>query len=443
MSAIKKIVFQCKNQLIRPRAVHFYRQVAKEACLDQEARGKLIFQRAQQLVKDAFDHTKFYREKYAAAGLDDGIIRSMDEFAQLPALGKDDLRNHFDEIINQSVPADNRKISTTGGSTGLPVKVYHDTRVPIHSVEWFVLQQLGGDISDNAAFLMRHNPQKAKFSLNKLMWYPTRRCFLDVTLLTEERWHRFYQECRKISPRYLSGYVGAIQEFSAFLQRHDLLLPSLKFVWTTAAPLSESNRACMERIFKVPVYNQYGCCEIFWLACECREQNGLHYFDTFRHFEVCDENQRPLPDDTEGELLLTDLLNHAFPLIRYRNGDRACKLSRKCTCGNGFPLIASVKGRMTDMIRFPDGSSVPGDFMTTLFDDAPDTVAGFQVIQHSDYSLTLRYVPVGDVSIRQVEKVCEKLRQRFATYSINIRSEAVSAIGHDRGKTRFVISEIK
>ena len=95
------------------------------------------------------------------------------------------------------------------------------------------------------------------------------------------------------------------------------------------------------------------------------------------------------------------------------------------------------------MIRFPDGSSVPGDFMTTLFDDAPDTVAGFQVIQHCDYSLTLRYVPVSKTSIEQVERVCDKLRKRFAAYSIDIRHEAVSAIGHDRGKTRFVVSEIK
>lgn len=221
-----------------------------------------------------------------------------------------------------------------------------------------------------------------------------------------------------------------------------MTLPSLRFVWTTAAPLPESNRTYMENIFHVPVYNQYGCCEVFWLAYECQKKNGLHYFDTIRHFEVCDENMRQVPDGEEGELLLTDLLNHVFPLIRYRNGDRVCKLSRKCTCGNNFPLISSVKGRTTDIIRFPDGSSVPGDYMTTLFDDAPDSVGGFQVIQHKDYSLTLRYVPVNDASSDQVEKVCEKLRKRFSQYPISVKGEATTEISHDRGKTRFIVSEI-
>ena len=103
MSATKKIIFRLKNLIVRPGAVRFSRQIAREAQLDQETREKLIFQRIQQVVKDAFDHTEFYHEKYSAAGLDDGIIRSMDEFAQLPALGKSDLRNHFDEIIKKAI----------------------------------------------------------------------------------------------------------------------------------------------------------------------------------------------------------------------------------------------------------------------------------------------------------------------------------------------------
>lgn len=440
---MKKLAFCLKNQLFRPRTIQFWRQFEQEARLEPELRQKLIFQRAQNMVKTAFDHTDFYHKKYTEAGLSDGIIRSMEEFSQLPPLEKNDLRNHFDEMVNRSATAGDCRLSTTGGSTGIPVKVYHDKRIPLDAVGWFVLNEFGGDISDNAAFLMRYNPHRSRLPLNQILWYPTRRCFLDVTFLTEESWMQFYHTCCAVAPRYLVGYVGAVQEFAAFLEAHHLTLPSIRFAWTTAAPLSESNRAYMERIFQAPVYNQYGCCEVFWLACECRQKNGLHYFDTIRHFDVCDEMMRPVPDDTEGELLLTDFLNQVFPIIRYRNGDRVRKLSRTCRCGCRFPLMASVNGRMTDVIRFPDGSSVPGDFMTTLFDDAPDVVAGFQIVQHEDYSLTLRYVPGSEKAAEAVNVVCGKLRARFDKCPIAIRSEATDAIAHDRGKIRFVVSEIK
>ena len=443
MHFLSKNIFKIKNQVVRPKAMHFFRQLQKEASLTPEARDKLIFSRLAHIVKLAFDHTEFYRKKYSAAGLTDGVIRTMSDFEQLPPLSREDLRNHFDDIVNSTVTPGNCRTSTTGGSSGVPVKVLHDRRVPTDVFSWYVLNQWGGDISDNVGFLARYNPQKTRIPYNKLIWYPTSRCFIDVSMLTAERFEQFYKECLRISPQYLQGYVGAVQEFAGFLEKNNLVLPSVKFVWTTSAPLSESNRAYMERIFKAPVYSQYGCCEVFWLAYECKVKNGLHYFDTARHFDVCDSNLKPVPDDTEGELLLTDMLNYSFPIIRYRNGDRVCKLSRSCCCGCGFPLIGKVKGRMTDIIRLPDGSSVPGDFMTTLFDDFPEAVAGFQVIQHADFSLTLRYVAANDSSALVVESVCEKLRKRFEKNAIIVNSEAVDCITHDRGKIRFVVSELK
>lgn len=227
-----------------------------------------------------------------------------------------------------------------------------------------------------------------------------------------------------------------------FLDRKSLKLPSLRVVWTTAAPLPEGTRILLRQIFDCPVFSQYGCCEIFWLASECPALKGLHIFDTLRHLEVVDNRMRSLEAGVYGEVLLTDLLNESFPLIRYRNGDRAMKLARCCDCGSKFPLLAPVKGRMTEMIRFKDGSCVAGDYLTTIFDGDPEAVRSFQIVQSKDYTLCIRYVPLARDATRRVEVVANELRNRFATHKPVITIERVREIPSDRGKTRFIISEI-
>jgi phenylacetate-CoA ligase len=128
-------------------------------------------------------------------------------------------------------------------------------------------------------------------------------------------------------------------------------------------------------------------------------------------------------------------------LIRYRNGDRLKKLPGRCSCGSKLPLIGKINGRTTDIIRLPDGGCVPGDFLTTIFDHAPEAVTRFQVVQHKDYSITIRYVPASAESEYAVTEVCAKLKTQFE--GINVSAEAVDEIASDRGKIRFVMSEFK
>ena len=435
---LKKYAFHLKNLAFRPRSIAFYHEFRREAQLPEDERRQLIFERLRHIVKTAWDNSPFYRRKYGAAGLTDGVISSMADFERLPVLVKDELREYADEIVNRSIPARRRRLSTTGGSTGVPVKVFHDRKLPLDAIAWYVLEQFGGDISENAAFLMRYNPHQRKLPINQIIWFPTRRCFLDVTYISEEKWFDFYRRCRRISPRYLQGYVGAVEEFASFLEEHSLSLPSVRFVWTTAAPLSDGSRLRMEKIFGCPVYSQYGCCEIFWLASECRLKH-FHYFDTIRHLEVLDEQQRPIPDGEYGDLAVTDLLNEVFPLIRYRNGDRIKKLTGKCSCGCNFPLMDKINGRTTDIIRLQDGVCVPGDFLTTIFDHRPDAVSGFQVVQHRDCSITIKYIPASDDAAEVTAGVCRRLTGLF--HGVPVSAEVVRSIPNDRGKRRFVVRD--
>jgi len=258
----------------------------------------------------------------------------------------------------------------------------------------------------------------------------------------EAAMEKFYQKLLKSKPNYLIGYVGAIDIFAGFLEKHRYQLGSVKAVWTTSAPLPEGKRAYLQRIFKAPVLTQYGSCEFYWIAAECLKQNGMHVASDIRHVEVVD-GRTPVATDEFGDLLVTDLCNRAFPLIRYRLGDRGRLLKKTCSCGLPFGLMDYVKGRISDKIHLPDGGAIPGEYWTTIFDDHTDCIKSFQVHQSADYSITVYYE-----AFRQ--KTCDKaivaVRARLSAklgtqFPLEFVLKNIDV--NDNGKTRFVVSEIR
>ena len=431
MFSLKKFIFFSKNFLFRGQSLKQYSKLKYESTLNETERQTILLNRLKTIVDHAYNSSDFYKKKYDQFDFHPKFFEKLESLNKIPVLTKNDLRNNSLLINRYKKKLINR--STTGGSTGMPVSVYHDRSFKDEVFGWFILNQWGVDISDNAGFLERYNPSEGfKGILNKVIWWPTKRIHLNIKILSEEIFFKFYKKCKKNKIVYLEGYVGAVYEFALFLEKHSLKLDTLKLVWTTSAPLNEKARDKMKLIFGCPVYDQYGSCEINWIGFECKKCDGLHFFDLYRYLEV----------DSEGNVLITDLTNYQFPLIRYKIGDKVSFRNSNCSCGLTFPLINKVKGRESDIIRFKDGSSVPGEFLTTIFDDYPEAVSQFQFIQKIDYSLYIKYVPVSDKSILTVKNVISTLEEMWKDKDISIDYEEVEIIPHDLGKIRFVISEI-
>jgi phenylacetate-CoA ligase len=103
----------------------------------------------------------------------------------------------------------------------------------------------------------------------------------------------------------------------------------------------------------------------------------------------------------------------------------------------------SIKGRVTDLIRLPDGTVLSGDYLSTIFDEFPDAVCSFQVLQKADYSIIISVVP--NASFEKLEDILMTVKTvlRHKTYGlVPVRFEKLDEIPTDRGKTRFVISEV-
>jgi phenylacetate-CoA ligase len=401
---------------------------------------RLNWQKRKRLLTYAYNKVPVYRKKYDDAGLRPYDIRSPEDFEKLPAIQREDLRNHFADFLSKDAHQSLLRLSTTGGSTGTPVKVMLDRRIPLDAFRHRMFSWWGLDPAMDCAYVGRG--EYGGNILRRLLLWPTREIFLDASSMSEADILRFFGEFNRLESSVLQGYVGAIHHLALFAEENHISVHPPKAVCVTSSPFSESQRIRMECVFRAPVCDQYGSREIPWIAAQCRERIGLHVFYDASHVECVDENDVSVSHGEMGRILVTGLENFLFPLIRYENGDRGKLLPETCPCGISLPLMDKVSGRVSDMIVLPDKTSIAGEYLTTIFDRFPDVVRGFQVVQKKDGSLHVLYVPAArdDALANALASIEQELAKRTRR-QVPINFEAVAAIPDDRGKLRFVIRE--
>src|SRR5262249_41754766 len=106
------------------------------------------------------------------------------------------------------------------------------------------------------------------------------------------------------------------------------------------------------------------------------------------HVEVVVGDRPAAPGET-GAVLVTDLLNRAMPLIRYRIGDLAAWEPGDCPCGRGLPRLRGVAGRVTDFLVGTDSRLVSGVFLATYVVAQRPSLGQVQI--HQDQPGRVRY----------------------------------------------------
>lgn len=436
---MKRLLFFFKNQIFRPRAIQVFRNLKESQYYNAEQLHRFQLNKLKRLLSHAVINSEFYRDKYKNNEVN---ISHISDFQRLPILSRAEVKNSSHQMIAE---IDLKRVSrriTTGGSSGDPLEVYHDIRYPIDTFAWRVLQWWGGDQSNNIAFIYREVRTGWRKILNSMIWLPTRRIFLDASLLTEKKMGVFSKKINRVRPPTLQGYVSGVLQYARFCEKENIKHDFLNCVWVTAAPLSEADRRYMERIFGCSVYDQYGCSEVFWISAECEMQDGLHIMAEARYVEIVDENDLPVKVGDYGDIVITDLENYFHPLIRYRNGDRGRLISGDCKCGVMLPRMDKVKGRISDVVRVPSGAVIAGEYLTTIFDDAPDAVKCFQLQQKKDYSISLVCVLGNGDDALEICNVKVHELERLTGNEIKVSLSIVEKIDHDRGKTRFILSDL-
>jgi phenylacetate-CoA ligase len=149
-----------------------------------------------------------------------------------------------------------------------------------------------------------------------------------------------------------------------------------------AEPWTQSMREYIQKMSSIEAFDIYGLSEIIGpgVGCECRRHNGLHIFEDHFYPEIVDpETGEPLPDGTEGELVLTTLSKQAMPMIRYRTHDMTSILTGTCPCGRTLRRIDRIGRRSDDMLIIRGVNVFPSQIETALL-ETEGTLPHYQIL---------------------------------------------------------------
>ncbi|PKM77871.1 MAG: CoF synthetase [Firmicutes bacterium HGW-Firmicutes-15] len=160
--------------------------------------------------------------------------------------------------------------------------------------------------------------------------------------------------CIHSTPSYLAAIRKVLREKYGLSPRYLGLKKG--FLGGEAGMQDEVFRKKIEDEWEMKAINaNYGLSEVMSiLGAECDRREGLHFTASpFLQVEIIDSAsglELPLKAGVIGEMVLTNLVKEAQPLIRYSTGDIIEIISTDvCPCGNeGFRFL--IRGRSDDML---------------------------------------------------------------------------------------------
>lgn len=433
--------FTIKSRTARRKTGRYFDQLLASQYLAREDIDRLQRRRAQRIAEFAAGNSRFYAAMFEKSGVRVDRLGERDEWQNIPVTTRAELKRDRDEVVSTEANKRTARSAQTGGSTGEPLRTMHDNRAPNLALAWRMYGWWGVQPWDNLARVGRWGFGTVDAIKNAISWWPSKQVYLDAQLFDENSMAAFYERLVNTGPALVEGYVGAMLEFANFLDAQHLTIPSIRAVATTAAPLTLNVRSRLETVYGVPIYDEYRGSEVNWIAGECQGHNGLHVFADARLVEVVDDNGRRLPNGQFGDIVVTDLTNRVFPIIRYKVGDRGVMFDHQCPCGVNLPMMGPPEGRTTDIVRLPSGRMINHGLMA-MFAEHAEAVRIFQIHQTNDYAIHLRIVR-GDIpnAERYIEEAVQQVRRRIED-EVPVSIEYVNAVPYTGGKTKFLISDI-
>ncbi len=410
---------------------------------DPDRLEELRRSRLQELVRHAAKTSPFYAERFAAAGIDPSGVRAIEDLAGLPLLTKDDVRKHLPRILSTEYDRGRLVPARTGGSTGEALHIYCDRR----GVEQRAGAALRGDIWSGWRLgqpiaSVWGNPPRARTLKNHIRRTLKDRVFyLDTMRIDGEAIDRFVSDWRRWRPGLLYGHAHSLYILAEMLRERGLHLP-VRGIVATSMMLIQPERAVIEDVFGVPVTDRYGCEEVSLIACECEEHHGLHLNAEHVYVEFLRDDGSSCTPGEDGRIVVTELVNHGMPMIRYEVGDRGAPSDRQCPCGRGLPLMEGLTGRSADFLVATDGSRVAGVSLIERTLTRFTGIRQLQLVQEAHGAALANVVPgdgwCDEIRERLVSELCEHLGRDFT-----VQISEVDRIPQERnGKYRFSVCRL-
>lgn len=377
------------------------------------------------LIDYAYRYVPYYRKLFNNNNILPADIRTFDDLSKIPILTKKIARENQKDLISTLPGQKNIKRGKTGGTTGVPLILLKDA--VNRSFTWASYYRWYDWIEikkEEKTLTLWGSKKVLSNSINSTLvphitdWIQNNKTINSFNIGSHNI-SEVYSNITTYNPVFLKGYLSALILLARFMIDNNLSPnPSLRAISTTSESLLPQYRDLLEKVFAVPLYDQYGCGENSAVSYECQKHKGLHITQEHVHVECLDEYDKNVVGQ-KGRFIITSLNNYIMPFIRYENGDIGKLLKDKCNCGVNSPLMGSIDGRTIDTITLKDGSQVHGVFFTDIFHEigiTTETICRFQIYQYKSGKIDLLLespVNLPDQLLSKLELVLSKFLKHF------------------------------
>lgn len=327
-------------------------------------------QSSRAVLADLLDHASRTTRSYAPyAGA---------ELDAYPVLDKAALKRRPDDFRSNAYDQAHVHYAATSGSTGTPLRVAHDRakrRRAIADLVYF--NELAGQrVGDRMVWLRawtgRVKPRHLQLLQNIV---PIELAGLDGPAMAN-----IERILRTRTVNCILGYTSALDAISRYLDSSDVAGDfGLQVVIAGAETMQPGAKERIEGAFGCPLVDRYANEENGLLASTLPGTDGYRLNHASYHFEFLrTDADEPAALGSLARVVVTDLFNRAWPMIRYDTGDLAVLAE---VDGQGEPRVMQrIEGRRSDVLYDTSGGMQTELTLSDVFKRFPE-IARYKVIQ--------------------------------------------------------------
>ena len=390
----------------------------------------LVERRLVAQVRRAYERIPFYRRRWPAEA---ARISSRREFeAIIPFLAKADFLERQDEFMTDRVAQPGGPIYSvhmTSGTTGLGQEAHPLTRLDAEAMgsTWVYQATWAGlEVGDTVFYTFPVGMQTGGLSSFFMTERMAFQAFQMGPYNTEKKIEyllRYKPNGLVISPAYLTRFQAALEAIDVDPRRE---LPGLKAIFVAGEGYTIEWAQRAQEFWGATISEWYGLMQgglNLCFSCETgvTPDGRRGHLHTMEHRVMCEVlhpgTNEPVAPGEEGEIVLSALFREAFPVIRFRSGDKVRLMAEPCRCGRPFLSIeAGTVSRYDDMMKIRGQN---------LWPDAVDKIV-FAAGDVEEYAGQVRLTEDG----REVVELTLEFRPGLELLE-DVRRRRVGEIGHE------------
>lgn len=312
------------------------------------------------------DHSPYYQRLFRENGIDVADIRTIDDLQRIPFTDKADLQRYNEDFLccPKSRIVD---YVTTSGTMGDPVTFGCSDadleRLAFNEAKSFSCAGIGeGSVIQLMTTLDKRFMAGMAYFLGlrrlgagvirvgngipELQWDTIQRLRPDAIMCVPSFILRLIEYADANNIDYRNSSIKKIIGIGEGLRNQDLSLNLLGL-------------RIHEKWDNVELYATYSSTEMASTFSECQFGQGGHVHPELIIIEIIGEDGFPVPDGEVGEVVATTLGVEAMPLLRFRTGDIAAKITSHCPCGRNSYRLTPLVGRKHNMIKLKGTTIYP------------------------------------------------------------------------------------